>query len=87
MPRRTEQWNVRQLLARLNATEHQTAPAHVSPADKFRREQKLFAEDCQQRLDIFRRGNTSQKDDLTALAADSREALRVVMEQTSIPII
>lgn len=87
MPRRTEQRNIRQWLARLNASEHQSAPAHVSPTDEFRREHQLFTEDGQQGLDIFRRSNTAQKNDLAALITHSRKALRVAVEQTSIATI
>ena len=87
MPRRTEQRNIRQWLARLNASEHQSAPAHVSPTDEFGREHQLFTEDGQQGLDIFRRSNTAQKNDLAALIKHSRKALRVTVEQTSIATI
>ena len=87
MPRRTEQRNIRQWLARLHASQHQSAPAHVSPTDEFRREQQLFTEDGQQGFDIFRRSNAAQKDDLTTLAADSRETLCVTFEEPSIAAI
>ena len=80
MPRRTEQRNIRQWLARLHTSQHQSAPAHISPTDEFRREHQLFTEDGQQGLDIFRRSNAAQKDDLTTLAADSREILCVTFE-------
>lgn len=84
MPRCTKQWNIRQWLARLNTSEQQSAPAHVSPTDEFRREHQLFAEDCQQGFDIFRRSNATHKDDLTTLAADSRKTLCVPFEQPSV---
>ena len=48
MPRRTEQRNIRQRLARLHTSQHQSAPAHVSPTNEFRREHQVFAEDGQQ---------------------------------------
>jgi len=87
MPRRTEQRKIRQRLARLHPSQHQSAPAHVSPTDEFRREHQLFAEDGQQWLDIFRRSNAAQKDDLTVLAADSRKTLCVTFEERSIAAI
>ena len=87
MPRRTEQRNIRQRLARLHTSQHQSAPAHVSPSDEFRREHQLFTEDGQQGLGVFRRSNAAQKDDLTALAATFREALCVTFEQRSVAAI
>lgn len=84
MPRCTKQWNIRQWLARLNTSQHQSAPAHVSSTDEFRREHQLLAEDCQQGFNIFRCSNATHKDDLTTLAADFRDTLCVTFEQLSV---
>ena len=87
MPDGAQHGDICQLLAGFYAAQHKPAPAHVSPTDEFRWEHQLFAEDGQQGLDIFRRSNAAQKDDLTALAADSRKTLCVTFEQSSIAAI
>ena len=87
MPRRAEQWNVVQRFTGLDTSEHQSTPAHVSPTHEFRREHELFPEHSQQRLDIFRRRNATQKNDLTALVTYFRQPPRVTVEQTPIPVI
>ncbi len=58
--------NVVKLDAAANATEQQAAAAHVTPARKFGREEQALAENCEQRLDIFRGGNAAQQNDFTS---------------------
>lgn len=49
--------------AAARATEHEAATAHVSPSGKFGRKEKPLAENPQQGLDIFRRGDAAEQND------------------------
>ena len=55
--------------AAARAAEHQAAAAHISASGKFGREKKPGAENFEQRLNIFRRGDAAEQNDF-AMRAD-----------------
>ena len=77
MPHCAEHGDVSQLLAGLDAAEHEPSSAHVSSTDKFGGEQQLRVEDLEQRIHVFRRSNAAEKHDLAIRANRFSEEPRV----------
>jgi hypothetical protein len=56
--------NVVQLAAVDGAAKKQTAAAHIAATDEIAREAKSLAEVLEKNVDVFRRGNAAEEDDL-----------------------
>ena len=69
MPCRLAHGNIGQLLARLNASEHEPSTTHVSPTYEFGGKNESSAKDIDQRVHIFWRCNAAQKHNLAARAS------------------
>ena len=76
--------NIAELLAAVRAAQHQAAAAHVSPAGEFGREEKPFAENLQQRLDIFGRRDAAQKNDFAGRSDVFRDQIGVAFERNAV---
>lgn len=77
--------HVLQFFARRRTPQHESAAAHVTPANERNRENQPFSETFDQRLHVFRGGNTSKKYDLAVASYRFSERSGIAFERCSIP--
>src|SRR5215469_6762734 len=87
MPRRLEHRNICELLAGLDASQHESTAAHIAAPGEFCWHRKALTENCEQWLYIFRSRDASQKHNVTVHARNFRECARVTFERFSIACI
>lgn len=75
--------NVGELLAAARAAKHQATAAHVSASREVGREEEALAENLQQRLDIFWRGDAAKKNNFAAAAYLIMEQARIAFERNT----
>jgi hypothetical protein len=85
MERRAEHRRVLQFHAVARVPQQQTATAHIAAPDERDRELQAAAEDAGQDIDVLRRGDAAQQDDV-ALGSDFRkQCVRAGLERTPVP--
>jgi len=74
----TRQWEVRELNLLSHAPQHQPTATHIAAPHELRGKHQFVSENAKEWLDIFRRGNAAQQDDLAVCA-------HLIAEQASVP--
>src|SRR4051812_26749204 len=80
MPHRGRDRRILQLLTGCGLTQKQSAAAHVAASDELFGKDEAFAEDLEQRLDVFLRRNAPEQYDRLARRRLKRDAPRITNE-------
>ena len=61
--------------------QQQPAAAHVTAADEVGGKLQALAENCEQHVDVLRRGDAAEEDDVAAVAELARQRPRALLER------